>query len=456
MNIRLRPTLADRVLDAFPAGTYALHGLLSLLDIVESDEVPTAAVECRAEPRLLINPAFVNRHAQTPEKLLMLVMHELHHVLLGHTRLFPCSTPLDNFVFDAVINALLCRMFPAAEHTSFFTEFYPDDAYPGCFLRPPARWTPGGGISLPTALEAPERQAEAAVYRALYSDQGASYHDLYDIFRTQLRDEDVEAIALLGDHSGHSAAGDLEGRAPVLFEAVRTVVERWPQPPDPIRGRSLEELLKEQQVRPSRVRSNRSVLRDLLRRVAGTGRGGPVRRSTTFALQVETPVPTFDRRSTVLRSLGCRPLLYAAAIPSRRSLPVSERVHVYLDVSGSIGDLKGALYGAVLDCQELVHPVVHLFSTAIADMSFRGLSRGHCETTGGTDIGCVAGHMAEHRVRRAVFVTDGFTGRPQGAHRKVLAEATVGVALTPGSTYAADLHDTTNFWAQLVASSTQP
>jgi hypothetical protein len=38
-------------------------------------------------PRLLINPQFVEAHAATPERLLMLVMHELHHVLLGHTRL---------------------------------------------------------------------------------------------------------------------------------------------------------------------------------------------------------------------------------------------------------------------------------------------------------------------------------------------------------------------------------
>jgi hypothetical protein len=38
--------------------------------------------------------------APTPEKLLMLIMHELHHVLLGHTRLFPRLTQIDNLVFD--------------------------------------------------------------------------------------------------------------------------------------------------------------------------------------------------------------------------------------------------------------------------------------------------------------------------------------------------------------------
>ncbi|MEI6136277.1 MAG: hypothetical protein WCQ48_02520, partial [Chloroflexota bacterium] len=36
--------LAERILDAFPSGSYALSGLLRLLDIVETTSVPTAAV----------------------------------------------------------------------------------------------------------------------------------------------------------------------------------------------------------------------------------------------------------------------------------------------------------------------------------------------------------------------------------------------------------------------------
>jgi hypothetical protein len=94
--------LEEKILDTFPSGSYALTALLRLMDIVESDSVPTAAVECRVQPRLLVNPEFVDRHANTPERLLMLVMHELHHVLLGHTTLFKTVTKTDNFVFDSV------------------------------------------------------------------------------------------------------------------------------------------------------------------------------------------------------------------------------------------------------------------------------------------------------------------------------------------------------------------
>ena len=123
-------SLAERILDAFPSGSYSLSALLRLLDIVETDAVPTAAVECRIQPRMLVNPAFVARHAATPEKLLMLVMHELHHILLGHTTLFPRATPVQNFVFDAVINGIVGRMFPRAAHLAFFRDYYTEERFP--------------------------------------------------------------------------------------------------------------------------------------------------------------------------------------------------------------------------------------------------------------------------------------------------------------------------------------
>ena len=38
-------------------------------------------------------------------------------------------------------------------------------------------------------------------------------------------------------------------------------------------------------------------------------------------------------------------------------------------VSGSMDGIKSALYGAVLDCEDLVNPTIHLFSTRVADIS---------------------------------------------------------------------------------------
>ena len=266
-------SLADRILDCFPSGTYALSALLRLLDVVETRDVETAAVECRLQPRLLVNPDFVDTWAATPEKLLMLVMHELHHVLLGHTRLFPRVTRVDNLVFDAIINALLCRMFPAPEHTTFFTDFYDDNRFPECLLRPPTGWTPTGLVTVPSPLKGRAMRKLSEVYLALYSPKGASYDELYDALRETVSELLAAGVVLLGDHDDSeldgmgSADGHLDEWSPILFEIVRQIVERWPQPPDPIAGRSLSDLLRNESVQPRSQRSNRAVLRNLFRRL---------------------------------------------------------------------------------------------------------------------------------------------------------------------------------------------
>ncbi len=81
------------MLEAVPAGAYEMSALLSLLRVEASAEVATAAVSCEARPVLRVNPAFVERHCRTDEHLAMLVLHELYHVLLGHTRLFHAADP---------------------------------------------------------------------------------------------------------------------------------------------------------------------------------------------------------------------------------------------------------------------------------------------------------------------------------------------------------------------------
>jgi hypothetical protein len=443
-------TLAERVLDCFPSGTYALHALLQLLEISESRTVETAAVECRIQPRLLVNPDFVATWAETPEKLLMLIMHELHHVLLGHTRLFRCVTKVDNLVFDAVINALLCRMFSDKVHTSFFTDFYDQRQFPACLLRPPLGWSPSSYPAPPSALRGRKMKALAEVHRALYSEKGATYHDIFEALVSYLTEGMISGVVLLGDHGdGGSQFGGLDARSPLLFGVVRQIVERWPQPPDPIRGRSLAEILKREQITVSRKPSNAGILRELLQRVADAkqaGRGAP--HAGNEAMTISTPLPTFDRRSVVLGALGVPSLLHAAQLHHRRRT-YGEKVHVYLDVSGSIGDFKPVLYKALLHCRDFVYPRVHLFSTKVADITACQMRSGTCLSTGGTEIGCVAEHMRDHRIRRAVLVTDGYVGHPEGLDQETLAGATLGVALTPGDSTRDDLAGVTNHWAQL-------
>jgi hypothetical protein len=329
-------------------------------------------------------------------------------------------------------------MFPKPEFTSFFTCFYSDERFPECLLRPPARWQPSSLAPIPPALEGAAVKHVQAVYRTLYSETGANYQELYDTLRRAL--PLLNSIRLIGSHVSEPA--ELEG---LVFDTVRSIVENWPQPPDPIRGRSWSDLLRLERVRVRR--GNRRILRELIRRVAGSKSSALTRFHSPGTAQCVTPIPSGDRRSVVLRALGAPQLLYHAE-SAGRVRERCDRVHVYVDVSGSIADLKGALYGAVLDCRDVVHPAVHLFSTAVHDVSFGGVRNGECRTTGGTSIECVASHMEKHGVRRAVLLTDGWVGRPGTGAAQTLAGVRLGVALTPAANRS-DLNRFVRHWAEL-------
>ncbi len=236
------PSLTDTIINSFPSGAYCFPAFLEIVEIVETTDVPTAAVECAGRPRLRINPEWVAQHANTPEKLVMLILHELHHVILGHTRLYSRVTPIDNLVFDAVINAMLCHLFPDPPYTALFRSTYRLDRFPECFLRPPEDWTPGAAIQIPSALMSTERGDLAMLYTALYHSQRVTYDQLREALSSRQADEEVDMGRLLGDHRTESgcasSAGDLESRAPALLQRVRDIVEGWPQPPNPITGLS--------------------------------------------------------------------------------------------------------------------------------------------------------------------------------------------------------------------------
>ena len=496
-------SIADQLLGAFPSGTYCLPALLSLAEIVETTSVATAAVECTLRPRFLINPEWVAQHAQTPEKLVMLTMHELHHVVLGHTRLFARATPLDNLVFDAVINSMLCQLFPERPYQALLTDIYSENKFPECFLRPTNVWTNGVRITVPPVLLQPEHKHLAPLYKKLYTPEGATYEELREAFRGAISDEQFVKVQLLGDHSDEnpssdqapndvayavagkasgkstnglriefagetdalhdeadesacelkepkcaSSAGRLETRSPQLLQEVRRIVEQWPRPNNPIKGRSLHDLLVSTTVGLA-PRSNRGALTKLLRTMSMQSGQGRVRNLHMDSVCVESPIPRLMRRSVVLNAIGATPLLHQEQLDMKRVVPQGEQVHVYLDVSGSVSGLVGALYGAILDNKQFVHPVVHLFSTRVVDVTFKQMLNGDCHTTGGTCIECVAQHMKKYKVKRAVILTDGFVGAPGVVARRILENVRIGVALTPDNSIRRDLEGLVEHWAQL-------
>ncbi len=490
-------TIADRLFEGIPAGMPETACLLRLVEVSETTEVPTAAIDGFDRVRLRLNPEFVERHAATPGRLFMLLMHEIHHVALGHTRRRAVGRR-DNFALDAVINAMLSRRFPEPEFTDLLTSFYPWE-FPHFLLRPPPVWppppreegferyqagalkayvvgrrsasgntafrryrravqraAPGGVEGLPVSL----RREAASTYARLYMGPGATVEEV-----AALLPMPPDGIVLLGSHGrtgeeGASRRGEpplrgAQDREPgeraadvgaVVPGELAAILEETDRQPwlghgdklGPGRGegwgfgRGDGKERRTRIRRPPRGPNNRARLRRLIERVADQRIGGSLVRTLREPQHIMSPLPKPDRRSVVLGAFGVNPLLRAVPFPVRSPVRAGQRVHLYLDVSGCVHPWVGPFYRAVLDCREWVHPEVHLFSTAVRDVSFAAMRRGQVDTDQGHDISCVTKHMRRHRIRRACILTCPHVGTPRGADRDTLARAVLGVALLEG------------------------
>ncbi len=441
--------LKSQVFDCFPARQYGLVKLLRLADVVETDAIPSAAVECAGRPRLLINPTFVQQHASTPEKLFVLILHELYHVILGHTRGLKPVTPLDNFVFDCVINALICRQFPSSRYTSLFTDFYNGSVFPTCFLRPPAGWTTDKAAQLPSVLKGSFKGVEELrrIYRNLYSAEGATYSDLYSLFPklikqfskpvkglSRTRVVQIENIDLLGGHGEETPAFENPLGEDFLHTALSDIAHDWPTQTSPLKGQGLKGFLSEKTISVTNTNRNKALLSSLISRVAAVGDVLSDSLGTGQAtVQYQTPVRPLAgaRRDIVQQALGFRPLLFQGETLHNTRQQYIEPVHVYLDVSGSVEGVLDALYGAVLSAGTQVHPQIHLFSTEVHDIRISQLRTGKVFSTGGTRIDCVARHIESNKVRNALLVTDGFVGKLTAEQLKLFSQVRLAVAYTP-------------------------
>lgn len=388
--------LADRVRQCVPLRHPAFGKLLQLLSIEATDAVPTAAVTVGARSRLLINPAFVAERCRTDAHLSMLVMHELYHVLLGHTRMYRRPTLAANWAFDCIVNAQLCRLHPEVEFTSFFSASAAAEG-PWSLLGPPAGWP------------ATPRYASGAlgdVHRRLYDDAGATTADLFALLDRVAVTLDVDGAArLLGNHGDEPEGADPLHADPDLLAEARRIVARWPMVER--RGGA------DDGGAPAWERSDlrrygavRRAVRELLRAAAFGSDDGP-----WIRCQVETeafrPLPQArDRRAQLHRLMGTEPLWWHGVLHHAGREPAGQ-VTVYLDVSGSMSPWLPVLLEALTESAALVWWPLFGFSTEVHPVTRSELASGRFRSTGGTHIACVARHLAESRVGRAVVITDG-------------------------------------------------
>ena len=401
--------IITQILDVIPPRSFELTTFLTLFRVRFSEKTKTACVTCGESPELLLNKDFIEAHCQTNEHLFMLVMHELYHVILGHTTLFPRATEVRNLVFDAVINAILCSLFPTPEFTSFFTDYYPSDKMPFALLRPKGEGTP--------------LAAESAL-KLLYggSDTG-TYHDVYEAL---LKSGCVKEITLcvphpllLGSHEEENEEISQE-----MKDLIHKIISKWPSPDRPLQGQDLgaEEREHAFDAEADPTTRLRRGIRRLMRQAAIPGKKEVRRRSVReMVCETATFLPDWHDRAHEAREVAFGDaLIYSTTTRLQRpSSRDNRQAFVYFDVSGSVAEQVPSVAQTLLPYCRGGLCTVHVFSTVVHSAAARDLAARKFSSTGGTDIDCVLQHVLElpprRRPRAAVVVTDGFTGKPDAA-----------------------------------------
>lgn len=418
-------TLMRRLIGCMPASRFEMETLCRLAGVEATKAVPTAAVECKRRPRLLINPEFVEKYCQRDEHLFLLVMHELWHVLLAHTRMYPRMTTIQNIAFDAIINSGLMREFEGAEYRGFFDTVNPPDKFPGCLLRPPEGWP--YDPQYPDDVGPPGTKD---LLMRLYPPGNLSFYDppMYEEVLSLLLKSGMEWFTdqpfLLGNHDPEQM------HDPILKEIMKQVSAKWQN--IPTLGRGNGGLIGKHNTSISNVGDNiRRVFSQVLR-VCVASKPGRERRKTKVPVSSTggtgvLPNPR-DRLAPARSRLGVPNTLWAQPTQVRARIPERpSKAYVYLDVSGSMYQVIPYLLGLMVPYVANKHADVFQFSTQVSDMSFTDLRRGFLTTTGGTNINCVMEHLLELRpkARRVLLLTDGEVGAPLPEHAQRIRDENI-------------------------------
>ncbi|MBL8163045.1 MAG: VWA domain-containing protein [Anaerolineae bacterium] len=412
--------LAARLVGCVPSATIEMETLCRLAGVKVSRAIPTAAVECLRRPRLLINPDFAAKYCQRDQHLFLLVMHELWHIILAHTRLYPRVTPAHNVAFDAIINAGLARQYYGTpEFRGFFEALNPEDKFPSMLLRPPVGW-PQNPV-YPDGGPAGTRQILERLYPRgnVRNASMPFYEEILQLLRQYAEENGwvwVEGEpVLLGDHSNPDAEAAVFAD-PLLSDTMRRVASRMPSQlggHKPGRGGTANDQTTEVTVTPEHTRRAFS---NVLRRCLGPRMGGERRRQ-------RTPVPSpggtsvlpnpRDRLSPARRRLGMPATIWVQPSTVKARVPeVPRKANVYLDVSGSMAQVLPHLLGLILPYVAAGQADIFQFSTVVEPLPLARLQSGRLRTTGGTDINCVMRHVLEQKpqVPKVLLLTDGAVG----------------------------------------------
>ncbi len=437
-----------RIINVLPPGTAYLETFLKLADIQWSQRLPTAGITSEGTPRLLLNREFVNRYCRMDEDIMMLVLHELYHVLYGHHTLFKGAGLAHNIAFDAVINARLCRGWKSFRYAHFFRRIYENPGFPEILLCPPPEWP---GTACPE-IQAKEQERLAAqmepdlvletldLRNRLYNNENiVSYEDILRLLQKQA--PKAEPILLGGHHMADAdEIPDTETGTdsdPLMVDTAQRLDEQLTRLESRKNAGSNMGL---KSIHPAQRNPRKTFLQALRTVLVKAGvyqqrSSRHRRRALADTLRQSISIlPEWRDRTVAAKEmlLDAAPLLYSRDTPSRafRWEPAGQ-AHVYLDVSGSMCDDLPWIIGALTPLEKAGLCRIYLFSTRVFDIPKGDIGTKPLKTTWGTEIECILRHLMEipvkKRPRQAVVLTDGYFKQPEVPLLEAFQETGIGL-----------------------------
>lgn len=395
----------------------------------------TVDLDWRAQPHIVLNPDWVAPWRDDGFRLLAVLLHAVYHQVAGaHWR---PTDAVDHLAFEAAVNRLVHHSLGG--EAAALAPFYHNGAAANLLLLPPQPVQPPALPRWPWQRGPAVADRSGMVLRRLAVRLYSPHHpDSLESWRNRVRRLVTPAAAsgtiLIGRHvladAGAEDGATAALRREVAAELASALSIEAAEAGDAPFAADLSALTGEQAVVRELAQWTPMVAGAIRRLAAGDERGSDAA-PRPLPSPTQGPLPHPSRRGLVLQAHGVMPLLHPASVALPRRHGGGDKVHLYLDVSGSTQRLIGAMLGAVRATRRLVHPTVHLFSSQVTDIGIDDLAAGRYQTTGGTDLDCVAAHMAEHGIGRAVILTDGWIGQPAAAARAVLERARLVFVLVP-------------------------
>ena len=262
-----------------------------------------------------------------------------------------------------------------------FKDLYSPMIFPDLFLRPESmsEMTAQGFYHL---LWTPELQSYGTV----------TFDDIVSFLKKRIKRINVQKIFLLGSHK--------KARESETELSMESAGELAAQLSKRTSSALYKRILKEGYLRPKAERVLKKALLEAMQPV-------PVRRTRNFPVQSAKrsviPAKISSKRDIFLLSCGIWPVFFRA----RPNVRIYGEVTLYIDVSQSVRNIIHHIYNAVQHFENYLGTSIYLFSEKVVEITKRQLLKNELYTTGGTSFNCVAEHIIDNKIKKAVLITDG-------------------------------------------------